>query len=281
MEKYINIILPKRILESLGFTHSLTINRIGYYEELRNHFIERDRPEEAILLLCINGKGFVECGGDYHKIGQGDVALLPPCEAHRYGGNNADPWSILWAHFSGDGIPGLLELYREYGRQPIFHLENYQYAAEELHSIIRLLANHYNAVDIHKACCMLQLILLSFIGVQSRPSSTDSRYIGEAIRFMTENLYNNVDLPAVSRHLGITTFHTIRIFKSAFLTTPMQYYNSLRLNEAGRLLLHTEWSVAEISRRLGYSSPFYFSQQFKNKMGLSPSEYKKIMRCKY
>ncbi|MCI8359967.1 MAG: helix-turn-helix transcriptional regulator [Clostridiales bacterium] len=86
-----------------------------------------------------------------------------------------------------------------------------------------------------------------------------------------------MDLQALSQHLGVSTFHTIRIFKTVLLCTPMRYYNMLRLHEAGRLLLHTNWTVEEISRRLGYSSQFYFSQQFKKKMGVSPSAYKKLM----
>lgn len=163
MEKYINIVLPDKTIDSLEFRHGFTVSRVGYYEEPRYHYIEREDLEDAVLLLCVGG----------------------------------------------------------------------------------------------------------------------SRYVEKALRFMQENLYADLDLQAVSRYLGISGSHTIRIFKSAFMITPMQYYNTLRLEEAGRQLLHTDETVAEISRRFGYSSQFYFSQQFKKKTGLSPTAYRKMMRTKF
>ena len=44
--------------------------------------------------------------------------------------------------------------------------------------------------------------------------------------------------------------------------------------EAKRYLQFTSLSVKEITFALGYESPFYFSQAFKNSTGLSPSAYK-------
>ena len=49
------------------------------------------------------------------------------------------------------------------------------------------------------------------------------------------------------------------------------YKNERRLG-AARLLLKEE-SVTEVARRLGYSSIYVFSRAFKNRFGVSPSEY--------
>ncbi|HIZ83686.1 MAG TPA: AraC family transcriptional regulator [Firmicutes bacterium] len=280
METHVNILLPDTILDSLEFQHSFIVNRAGYYQRPSDYHMERDGIEEAVLILCLDGCGYAEYKGKRQEIHRGDVVFLEPRTYHSYGTRDDDPWTILWVHFSGSGLPALLSLFKKHGLQHIFHLENRQPAAEQLEQIVQLLSGRYAAMDIYKACCKLELLLFSFFEA-SPPSPKDSRYIEEAVRFMKENLYGNMDLQALSRHLGLTSFHTIRIFKSAFMTTPMQYYNALRLDEAGRQLLHTDDSVAEISRRFGYSSQFHFSQNFKKKTGLPPTEYRKMMRCKY
>jgi AraC-like DNA-binding protein len=59
--------------------------------------------------------------------------------------------------------------------------------------------------------------------------------------------------------------------------SPIQYQAHLRLSEAKRLLLSTDMQISEISDRLGYSSPEYFSRQFASKVGVSPSNYTEHM----
>ena len=53
-----------------------------------------------------------------------------------------------------------------------------------------------------------------------------------------------------------------------------QYLNSIRINEAKRLLLETELSIKEITYEVGYTSPHSFRRVFKQFEGLSPSEFR-------
>ena len=53
------------------------------------------------------------------------------------------------------------------------------------------------------------------------------------------------------------------------------YITTVRMDMAKQLLLEGEWKVHEVSERVGYANPYYFSACFKNRVGLSPSEYRK------
>jgi AraC-like DNA-binding protein len=60
--------------------------------------------------------------------------------------------------------------------------------------------------------------------------------------------------------------------------TPMEFIRSIRLNHAVNMLLDSNnCDITEIAYTVGYNNPKYFSRCFKNKFGLSPTEYKKKM----
>lgn len=281
MEKKINIILPEQALQSLTLHNPFMITRIGYYQDPTNHYIEREDLKDAVLLLCLNGSGYVHYKNKSYTVRRGDVVFLEPKVPHSYGSVGTDLWTILWVHFDGGGIPEYVQLLKKYKTDYVFNVPNYNGIAEELNSILLLLESGYSPIDIHKACCLLQLVLLNILEMRSDTVSTSNQYIKKAIGFMKDNIDNNIDLNALARHLGISTYHTIRIFKSALTATPMQYYHTMRINRAARLLRSTDMTVTEVSQKLNYSSPFLFSQQFKKKIGISPSLYKNKARCKY
>jgi AraC-type DNA-binding domain-containing proteins len=281
MGKDIKVLLPAQAIEDLEFKHNFILNRIGYYEKIKHHHVKRTDLDEAILILCLDGRGYVNYKDKKYDINSGDVVFLEAHVPHEYGSKSDDPWTILWVHFSGDGVSGYTDLLRKYNIDNIFHIEKLNGVAEELNNLLLLFGDNYNSIDIHKACCVLQMVLLSFVENHSQTSLKHNLYVNKAISFMKSNVYANIDLKAISKHLRISTFHIIRVFKLASLPPPMQYYNTMRINEAAKLLLSTNLTVSEISGKLNYSSQFLFSQQFKKKMGCSPTSYKELMHCKY
>jgi AraC family transcriptional regulator of arabinose operon len=52
----------------------------------------------------------------------------------------------------------------------------------------------------------------------------------------------------------------------------------LRLQRASELLGATDMSVAQVARAVGFESPHYFSRQFGQRFGLSPTKYRHQVR---
>ena len=52
----------------------------------------------------------------------------------------------------------------------------------------------------------------------------------------------------------------------------MNYYNSLKIKEAKKLLKAN--SVSDTAKALSFNNPYYFSKVFKKYEEISPSEYK-------
>lgn len=73
---------------------------------------------------------------------------------------------------------------------------------------------------------------------------------------------------------GLSTFHFIRVFRSAVGCTPHRYLRQRRLDRARELLVTTSLNITEICDRIGFQSLGSFSSLFKNETGESPSDYR-------
>jgi AraC-like DNA-binding protein len=82
----------------------------------------------------------------------------------------------------------------------------------------------------------------------------------------------------IARWSGISSFHFIRLFRAVFGQTPHQCRISCRLELARHLLIVTDRSVTEICFEVGFTSLGTFSSVFTQRVGLSPSSYRKRMR---
>lgn len=83
----------------------------------------------------------------------------------------------------------------------------------------------------------------------------------------------NVDRLAELLCLGRTTVYNRT--KSIIGVSPNIYIQNERLRIAAKLLLEGEYTVSEISEKVGFSDSTYFYKCFKNKFGIAPSKYGK------
>ncbi len=56
--------------------------------------------------------------------------------------------------------------------------------------------------------------------------------------------------------------------------TPNDFLRNVRLKQAEMLLADTQMPIAEVSQRVGFGTPRYFSQCFRQMYGVTPSEYR-------
>ena len=56
--------------------------------------------------------------------------------------------------------------------------------------------------------------------------------------------------------------------------TPNDFIRNVRLKQAAQLLSDTNLSISDISARVGFGTPRYFTQHFKKMFGVLPSEYR-------
>ena len=69
--------------------------------------------------------------------------------------------------------------------------------------------------------------------------------------------------------------YIFRQFKTSMGMSIMDYYISLKIKTAKELISKSDYSIKEISDRLSFDTPNYFSKTFKKIVGITPSQYKK------
>ena len=68
--------------------------------------------------------------------------------------------------------------------------------------------------------------------------------------------------------------HFVRLFKKHMGVTPLAYVNSLKLEDAKRLLRTTELPLREIASELGFESESYFHKLFTTTFSMTPKKYR-------
>ena len=91
-----------------------------------------------------------------------------------------------------------------------------------------------------------------------------------------QNNYNNRDicLGNIAENVFHSTYYICHVFKELTGLSPMQYVNSLRIEEGKKMLKSTVLSIGDIAYAIGYNDVHYFSNVFKRSVGCSPSEYR-------
>ncbi len=74
--------------------------------------------------------------------------------------------------------------------------------------------------------------------------------------------------------LGLSATHFYRIFRAHTGLSPYQYHLQLRIARAKQMLHATGMSIKEVAAALAFENQFHFSNAFKRRTGMSPSQWR-------
>lgn len=126
----------------------------------------------------------------------------------------------------------------------------------------------------------LELMALQFSQFQTQQQSRDQlqRTEVERIHYAREILTRQLDDPPslleLARMAGLNDFALKQGFHQVFGTTVFGYLREYRLTEARQLLSTSELKIQEIAELVGFKNRGYFAAAFREKFGLSPSQYR-------
>ncbi len=99
--------------------------------------------------------------------------------------------------------------------------------------------------------------------------------INQAKILMQESVYGNQTPEDVAKSLNISYSRFRSLFKKITGTSPGKYINELKIKELKYALISSNESVKEISYKFNFANPDYLTLYFKQRTGLTPTEYRK------
>ena len=102
----------------------------------------------------------------------------------------------------------------------------------------------------------------------------EDQRLRRADAYLRNQLAEPISLAALAQVAGLSRFHLLRLFKTAYGETPLKRLTRLRMAEARRLLRRSGRSITEIALQCGYGNPAHFAALFRRQVGVSPSQYR-------
>ena len=99
-------------------------------------------------------------------------------------------------------------------------------------------------------------------------------YVEEALKYIEANYSEAVTIQDLANWLGLERTYLYRLFKSMVGVSPQAYLLDVHIRQACTLLTHSDLTITNIARSVGYEDSLYFSRLFRRKKGQTPSQYR-------
>lgn len=96
-------------------------------------------------------------------------------------------------------------------------------------------------------------------------------------QYIREHSHEDLSLDELAAMVDLSPFYISRIFKEEMGINYIDFLTACRIEKAKTLLAGSELSLKEITFKVGYHDPNYFSKVFKKVEGISPSDYRKTI----
>ncbi|MDU7337756.1 MAG: response regulator [Clostridium sp.] len=110
-------------------------------------------------------------------------------------------------------------------------------------------------------------------------SVSHAAVLRQVLSFIESNFHQeDLSLNRIAEEVHLTPSYISTLFKKYQGINLSDYLMELRVKKAMCLLTETEFKTYEISEKVGYNNPQYFSVVFKRIAGCAPGEYRKMNR---
>lgn len=167
--------------------------------------------------------------------------------------------------------------------------ENHLFIVRANESIAHIFSELYSVREQRKQGYLTVKILelLLFLSDLERETAVDDRaYLNsshvqklkEVRESMVEDLRKHHTIEELSRRVGLSPTALKKGFRKVYGVSVYAYLKAYRLQEAQRLLLRTEDSIAQVAGKVGYENPNKFASAFKGAYGVSPTAFRRESR---
>jgi len=121
---------------------------------------------------------------------------------------------------------------------------------------------------------LLYFIVYTLYRETPEEETSDQDEFSMITEFLNEHIEEQITLDMITKKFAINRNKLNALFVKNSSMTCMNYLQKLRIDLAKILLSKTEIPISEVSSRVGFPDPNYFTKLFKKTTGVTPSKYR-------
>jgi AraC family transcriptional regulator of arabinose operon len=279
------IVLPpniKRAITNNPIIKNFYLTAIGYYPKAIYH--ERERKtgsNQYILLYCVDGEGQVYVNEQAHTLKPNTYIIIPKNTAHRYTSSNTNPWSIYWVHFSGLTAEAIYKRFAAQDELPVRTIPYDEGRINLFEQVYAMLEHSFHEKEMEVTNLYLQHFVTSLVYYKElNPVAYETDSVSLSIAYMKKNIREKLSITDLAAQRGLSVSHYSRLFHQKTGSSPINYFNLLKIQVSCQHLYFTDRSIKEIAAAIGFDDQYYFSRLFSKLIGMSPLKYRRTHKIK-
>ena len=224
------------------------------------------------LVYVVGDNGTAICDGKKYAINSGDFFIVFPNQVHSY----AD-FTVMSEHIVLIISPSQIGKYKKIflnGYPTSNLIKGDMGLSADLFKTAYYEYCEYGYNDIVETYITAVLAkILKSCEIENTYFTQDS--VMKILRYCSNHYRENITVADVAQNLKFSRSHISHLFMQRLKMSFCDYINSLRLNDAVRLLTSSDYTITEIATMSGFSTIRSFNRAFLKMYNETPSEYRK------
>ncbi|MGP4041993.1 AraC family transcriptional regulator [Gracilibacillus sp. D59] len=267
------------------------LHEIGLMSDEKGLEKHPDRVMEKlnVFVYVIKGQLQVIEDNEIYTLKKGSYLFLRK-NIHHWGDEFYQPGSQwFYIHFFTNDVQENVNEYSTYGKTSLIHHEEYQrkltmpkygevshlgYTESQLEQILEMFESSHPMRPLVTSMYTHQFFLDLYLeNLEAYTNKKSNRIVAKMIQLIDKRDRQKLSSQEISESLGMNYAYLSSLFKQHTGKSITQYQNERMVEKAIQLFRKENFNVSEVSDKLGFSNPFYFSRVFKKVTGMSPSDY--------
>ena len=268
--------------DSLRIEHQLRVEGLYtfFYQEKEQGFLFSGESHPMPELTYVDQ-------GSLHSVADGQDMLLKQGDIVIYAPNQ---WHMQYADI--DVAPRFVTITFDMDGEGLAPLFNRKFTAPRLaQTLLRQMLREQEQMDMFSndmIISQLNILLLTLLRESTAPSTvklqtsnaihSENEIIRKAQQFISTHIREKLSVPLVARQVDVSPSYLTALFHKNLQISPGEYIRRIKLQESKQMIRENDLNFTEIAAALQYSTVHHFSRQFKEKFGITPTEYAKSVR---
>ena len=231
------------------------------------------------LFYVVDGKGEFNIQGQRFPVKANDFVIINPQVEHTELSSPDEPLEYIVLGINGLSFSNLTPVSE--GGHP-FSFFNLRDEQKDILRYLNAMVQEATSQSMsYELVChnLLEILLIKILrhqhfDLEVSKQSKATKDISFIKHYLETYYHESIQLEDLASMTHLSRFYISHSFKKEIGMSPMEYLIAIRIKESKILLRTTNYSISQVADIVGFTTPTYFSKQFRKSTGISPTDYR-------